>query len=131
MKRHIGIFLAGVAVIAPVAVTAYVVWWVAVQLDKAGRAVLGDVGQRLFIGAGILVIVVSIYLLGLLTHLWLFRRLLGWLERIIDRLPGVKTLYQSVRELMALFGKGSERMGKVVEYHPPGMSGTLLGLLTN
>jgi len=133
MKRQIRIFLAGLLVVVPLAVAAYVVWVVGSGLDGLGnqavRAVWPD--AELPPGLGVLVLIVAIYIIGLLTHLWVFQWAFRLLEGLIARVPGVKVIYESVRDLMKLFGGDAEKMGKVVRYHPPGTDIDLLGIMTN
>ena len=129
MKRQLRIMLAGALVVVPFALTAYVIWWAGVKLDGLGAAVLPEPVQ--FPGVGAVLVIVVIYLTGLLTHLWVFRGLLGWTERMVVRVPGVKTIYESVRDLMKLFGGDSGRMGRTVLYTDPAGGMTVLGILTN
>ena len=76
-------------------------------------------------------VLVGIYLVGLLTHLWIFRWAVGLVEKLVVRVPGVKTVYESVRDLLKLFGGDARRMGRVVLYTPPGTDMTMLAILTN
>lgn len=141
MKKIIQIFLAGVMVVIPFAVTAYVIWAVGAWLDVRGRALLQwrtqwrewqppkELGD--YSGLGILIVLGIIFLIGLLTRSWLFQRILRYFERLIIHMPGVKTIYESMRDLLKLFGRGSERMGRTVLYTPPGSDMSFLGVVTN
>lgn len=132
MKRHVRILLTGVLVAAPFAATAYVVWWVVVALDRLGRAALpGGVQEWLTAGAGVAIVVGGLYLVGLLMHVWVFRWLVGLLERIVQRLPVVKTVYESVRDILKLFAGEPKQMGQVVRYRLPGTDAALLGIRTS
>ncbi len=134
VSKQIRIFFAGALVIAPLAITVWVVWSLGAWLEGMGRSLfisLGITPPKHTYGIGGLIIVALIYFVGLLTHLWLFRGAFGYVERLISRLPGIKTIYESVRDLMKLFGGGSERMGRVVQYSVPGTDMALLGILTN
>jgi len=131
MKKHISIFLTGLVVIIPLGVTIYVIRWITVLLENLGASMIGSFNVRIWPGVGAVAVLAGIYLVGLLTRFWLFRSLLNFFERLIARVPGVKTIYESVRDLMGLFGGDSKRMGRVVEYRPPGGDVTLLGILTN
>ena len=133
MRKQIQILMAGVLVIVPLAITAYVIWFVGVWLDDLGGKAMKVVGLKgdLPPAAGAVLVIASIYLVGLLTHLWVFRGLLRYLERLLVHVPGVKTIYQSVRDLLNLFGGEPGRMGRAVLYQPPGSQVTLLGILTN
>ncbi|KPK85778.1 MAG: hypothetical protein AMJ81_02755 [Phycisphaerae bacterium SM23_33] len=135
MKRQVRIFIAGVMLVAPFAVTAYLVWWAGAGLDRLARGAIGAVAPSpekwLFPGAGALVLLVGIYLVGLLTHLWVFRWGMEKLEKLFARLPVVKTLYESVRDILKLFSGDSRQMGQVVRYRIPGTEADLLGIRTS
>lgn len=135
MNRHLRILLAGVMVIVPLAATVYLVWRAGAALHGLASSLIGAVlpgAQRfLFPGAGVLVVLIGIYLIGLLTHWWVFRRALGLLERALSRLPVVKTIYESIRDVLKLFGGDAEQMGQVVRLRLPGTDIRLLGIRTS
>jgi len=129
MKKQLGIFLAGVMVLVPLVVTVYVVCWLGSTLDGLGREMLPNVA--LPPGVGAVVLIAGVYLVGLATRFWLFQAFWSLLERIVAGVPGVKTLYESVRDLLQLFGGNAGKMGQVVQYSPPGSSMKMLGIRTN
>jgi len=132
MNKHLRIFLAGVVVTTPFVVTAYVIWWIVTKLDSLARIGLESiVGTKLFLGAGVIVVLAAIYLIGLLTHFWVFRWALGLLERLFARLPLVKTIYESARDVIGLFSGDANKMGQVVRYRIPGTEIELLGIQTS
>ena len=141
MKKHVKVFLAGLLVVVPLAVTVYVIvgvgGWLDGLADRLIALALGEGGSeappkdRIPPGLGVLVLLGTIYVVGLLTRVWGFGRAFGALERLIARLPGVKVIYESIRDLMKLFGGDSGQMGRAVRYHPPGTDLYLLGILTN
>jgi len=134
VSKQARIFFAGALVVAPLAITVWVVSSLGAWLEGLGMKLLQSFGvtpPEHTYGVGGLIIIGLIYGVGLLTHLWLFRGAFGYVELLIGRLPGIKTIYESVRDLMKLFGGGSERMGRVVQYSVPGTDMALLGILTN
>jgi uncharacterized membrane protein len=54
-------------------------------------------------GVGFLIIVTGITLFGYFTTLFAFRTLSVWFEQIINRIPLVKLVYSSIKDLMAAF----------------------------
>ena len=56
---------------------------------------------------------------------------MGLLEKLFGRLPVIKTLYESVRDILQLFGGQGERMGQVVRFRMPGTEADLLGIRTS
>ncbi len=135
MKKQLRIFLSGVMVVAPFAVTAYVIWWAGTAMDGLVRSGLGafwpSVEDWWFHGLGVILAIVGIYFIGLLTRLWGFRWVLGLIERIFSRLPGIKSIYESVRDILNLFGGGASKTGKAVLYRVPGTEIDLLGIRTS
>jgi uncharacterized membrane protein len=133
MKTQIRIFLSGALIIVPLAITAYVLYAAAIWLDGLGSRAVARFwpDARLFPGAGALVLVAAIYIVGLLMHVLAFRKLWEYFERLLSRLPGVKIIYESIRDLMRLFGGGAGSMGRTVEYRPEGASLSMLGIVTN
>ena len=129
MKKQLGIFLAGVMVLVPLAVTVYIVYWLGSTLDALGREILPNVA--LPPGVGAVVLIAAVYMVGLATRFWLFQALWSLLERVVAGMPGIKTLYQSLRDLLQLFGGNAGKMGQVVQYSPPGSSMKMLGIRTN
>ncbi|MDY6913497.1 MAG: DUF502 domain-containing protein [Planctomycetota bacterium] len=141
MKKIIQIFLAGIIVIVPFAITVWVIFSAGVWFDEIGKSALAPLWDRFQlhdwrkldelhgIGAGILIVLV--FLVGLATHFWIFRSLIGLVERLFQHVPGVKTIYESVRDLLKLFGRQeSHRMGQTVLYSPPGEQLGMLAILT-
>lgn len=152
MKRHLQTFLGGALVIVPFAITGYLVWWMVSKLGALGSSILGNgkfvdgifphgwlgewkgtdyiPGPLTYVVGSILVLVV-IYFVGMLTRSYIFRKIVDIVERWVTHVPGVKTIYQSVRDLMKLFGGDSAKMGRAVLYKIPQTQITVLGILTN
>jgi len=128
--KQIRIMFSGAMVLVPLVITVWVVWSLGAWLDGLGTKLLPK-DHMLPTGTGVLIIIGVIYVTGLLTHLWVFRGAFGLVERVFVRLPGVKTIYESVRDLLKLFGGDSQEMGRVVQYNVPGTDMSLLGILTN
>ncbi len=130
VARQVRIMFSGAMVLVPLAITVWVVWSLGAWLDELGTRLFSEDAETP-IGIGVLIVIGAIYLVGLLTHLWLFRGAFGLVERLFTRLPGVKMIYESVRDLLKLFGGDSQQMGRVVQYSVPGTDMSLLGILTN
>ncbi|MBT3202388.1 MAG: DUF502 domain-containing protein [Phycisphaerales bacterium] len=129
MKKQLGIFLAGIMTLVPLAITVYAVYWLGSILDQIGAMVLPSI--TLPPGVGVLVLIATVYLVGLVSKLWLFQAIWSILEKLITTMPGVKMLYESLRDLLQLFGGDSSKMGQVVQYTPPGSNMKMLGIRTN
>jgi len=139
MRKLLQVFVAGVMVIIPFAITVWVIatvgqwvgdWgYIILTLGRDPDTVPGNEFLLRLLGA--LIIIMAILLVGLLTHVWVFRWVVGFFERLFQHVPGVKTVYESVRDLLKLFGRDTQQsMGRVVLYNPPGTDLQLLGILT-
>ena len=106
MKRLGRYFLRGLVVITPLALTAWVVWWVVSRVDS-----LVDVGIP---GAGLVITVVGITLVGALASTMLTRGVVGFVDRLLERLPFVRLLYSSTKDLLNAFVGEQRRFNRPV-----------------
>lgn len=95
MTRLLNYFLKGLVFVVPVAITVYVTWRILFGIDSL-------LGFRIP-GAGFLVTVALITLVGFLASNLITRSALGVVERVFHRLPFVRLLYASTRDLLEAF----------------------------
>lgn len=122
----------GLAVIAPLAVTVWVVLFLFRRIDGILQPLLFRVIDRHIPGVGILATLLLLYLIGLLVHALGFRTLYSWIERFLLRLPGIRDVYGSSKTIMDTLTKpGSTGFRRVVtvEYPRPGIR--VLAFVTN
>jgi len=133
MNKQARIFLAGVMLIAPFAVTAYVVWWIGAGVDRLVKPAIQWLVPDAEVppGLGLVVALAAVYGVGLLTHLWAFRGVVRLLERLFSRVPVIRSIFESVRDILGLFGGDAGQMGQVVLYRPPGSEVEMLGIRTS
>lgn len=114
MKRFLTYFLRGLVFLAPIGITLYVCWLVFSTID-------GWLGLPVP-GAGFVVTVLLITLVGFLATNLLTRGLLGLVENAIGHLPFVKLLYSSTRDLLNAFVGEKRRfdVSAIVELVPGG-----------
>ena len=131
MTRHFGILVQGLVVMVPAIFTGWVLWATVAWLDGNMGALLKHIPYlHTFPGLGIMVAIVTIYLIGLLTRLWLFRKGFGFAEQLIRRVPLIKTLYGSVRDMLQFFGGDTDKAkGEAVQVDL-GEMGHMIGVST-
>jgi uncharacterized membrane protein len=100
MRRLAGWFLRGLVITAPAAVTIWVTFAVIRWVD----GLLG-IGIP---GVGLLITLAAITAIGALTSSFLARGVLSWLEELLERVPFVRLLYTSSKDLLNAF-VGEER----------------------
>jgi uncharacterized membrane protein len=95
-------FLTGLVTVLPIVVTIYLlVWlgWLAESfLGQMIRVILPDdlyvPGMGLVVGLGL------ILLIGILMHAWVVRRTFEWSERILYRIPVIRSVYGATRDFL-------------------------------
>jgi uncharacterized membrane protein len=120
MSRLRTYFLTGIVVAGPVAVTAYIVWWF---VDTVDNWVKPLVPQRFWPdtyvpmhvpGIGLVIAVVGLTLLGALTANLVGRTFLNLGEMFLDRMPIVRGLYKSLKQIFqTVFSQSSTSFRKV------------------
>ena len=119
--------LQGLVVTVPIILTVYVLWVSVAWLDVNVRELLPVVDG--VPGAGILIAAAIIYGVGLLANMYLFQSVLKAAEAMINRVPLVKTLYGSVRDMLAFFGGKDKPKGEAMRVDL-GDYGHMLGITT-
>jgi uncharacterized membrane protein len=123
VTRLLNYFLKGVVLVAPLAFTVYV----CVRLFSTIDGWLGIPIP----GVGFVVTVLLITLLGFLASNLLARGFVGALEGLLERLPFVRLLYSSTRDLLNAFVGEQRRFDKPVLVAPyPGGVARALGFVT-
>jgi len=104
-------FMNGLLTFLPLSITIYIVYWILSWADgvfgKPVRAWLNLGGDEnsgyYFYGIGILALIILLVVLGFCLEFYLGRLFLHWSEAIMERIPGIKTLYTSLKEVIAFF----------------------------
>lgn len=130
-------FVAGIVVVAPIAITVTLLWWFVTFVDSKIKPVIQPVVQNIFgplfpervdvfeyvllaiPGIGVLIAVVALIFFGRLATTLLGRTLWSTGERIIDQVPYVRSVYGAVRQLfdaIALSNEGHFEEVVLVEY---------------
>jgi uncharacterized membrane protein len=123
MPRIINYFLRGLVVTAPVALTLYICWAVFVRLDSWLHLPVP--------GAGFLLTLALITLVGFLASNLMTRGLVAMVEALLQRLPFVRLLYTSTKDLLNAFVGEKRRFDRpVVVALIPGGSAKALGFVT-
>ncbi|MCX6991119.1 MAG: DUF502 domain-containing protein [Chlamydiae bacterium] len=125
------IFKRGLIAIAPLAATIALIQWLFTTLEGIFsvpiKAVIGD--QYYFRGMGIIVALFFICLIGSIINNWIVQKLSSYAELLLKKIPLVKTLYNSIGELMSYFrSKEKQNQGGVVLIDILGVK--LVGLVT-
>ena len=121
----------GLIALTPIAITIAVVFWLFGILESTFsgplKALVGE--EYYFKGLGILVALLFIFAVGIVINNWLIKKIYHWGERILIRIPLIKTVYTSIYDLLSFFnGEKGLKQGKVVSFEWSGLR--ILGLVT-
>lgn len=123
MTRILNYFFKGLVFLAPLVFTVYV-------CVRVFRTIDGWLGLRIP-GVGFLVTVALITMFGFLAQSFLTRGALSLVERVFERLPFVRLLYTSARDLLNAFVGDKRRFDKPVLVTPyPGGVARVFGFVT-
>jgi uncharacterized membrane protein len=123
-------FLTGLIVAGPVAVTLWLIWWFVTWVDNLVRPII-PVAYRpetylpvKIPGLGLIIAFVALTLLGFLTANLVGRRLVNFGEGLLNRMPIVRPIYRTSKQIFLTLFSSSEssfRQVGLVEFPAPGM----------
>ncbi len=127
------LFLKGLAVVIPVALTLAILWWMATSAERLMGTVLKfTLPEGWYVpGMGLVSGLALIALIGLLSHVLIFQKLFNLGDAIFHRLPLIKTIYTAIKDFIGYLNPDKEsEMNKVVMVQLPGQPFQLIGFVT-
>jgi uncharacterized membrane protein len=122
-------FFTGLVAFGPIAVTAYIAWWVVDTIDNwvrpwLPRSLWPDGYLPFHVpGFGVLIAIVGLTLLGFLTANFIGRSLVRFGEAMLDRTPFVRGVHKGLKQVFeTIFSQSGSQFRKVglVEFPAPG-----------
>jgi uncharacterized membrane protein len=108
--------LTGLVTVLPVALTFYLLYWLAVSAE----AVLGDI-IRLVLpknlywpGLGLIAGLVALFVVGLLMHTYAVQRMFVKGEQLFYHMPLIKSVYRAIRDFLEYFSSTKKKEFKQV-----------------
>jgi uncharacterized membrane protein len=100
-----GIFLTGFAVIIPIGLTLYILFFIISMIDNwlmfLPDKYHPDTLLRFHVpGLGIIVTVILIFICGLVTKSYFGRRIFNLWENFVEKIPVVRSLYQPIKQIV-------------------------------
>jgi uncharacterized membrane protein len=123
MKKKLKrIFLTGLAVVIPAGLTLYILFFIIDMMDNL---------LRIIPNLGVIVTVILIFICGLVTTSYLGNRLVGFGERIVGKIPVVRSIYQAIKRISeSLFMDKAQSFKKVVIVEYPRRGVYSIGFIT-
>jgi uncharacterized membrane protein len=100
LNRLLGYFLRGLLVILPIAATA---WLLYSLISLADTAIQENILKTHIPGLGVLIIILTITLVGMFATGFITRPLFELFDTLMERAPGVKHIYSSVKDMTEAF----------------------------
>jgi uncharacterized membrane protein len=130
MSRIRNYFLTGLIVAGPVAITIWLIWWFVTWVDNLMRPLIPSTYHPdtylpyNIPGLGLIFAFTALTLLGFLTANLVGRRLVAFGESVLNRMPIVRPIYRTAKQIFETLFSSSEssfRHVGLVEFPSPGM----------
>lgn len=101
--------IAGLLLVAPIVLTIYALIWSFNLLDGILSPIVIKIAGRPLPGVGLVSGFLITLLAGVLTRGWVTRRLMKWMELSVSRLPLIRPLYGTLKQLTNALLSGSDK----------------------
>lgn len=123
--RILNLFFQGLIILAPIVITT----WAVVSLFKFVDGILPNLLHVLFPdfvkldalgspekipGLGFLIVVLIVLIVGYISSSFIVTKLVEWFDLILEKTPGVKVIYSTVKDLMEAFAGNKRKFNKAV-----------------
>ena len=123
--RILNLFFQGLIILAPIVITT----WAVVSLFKFVDGILPNLLHVLFPdlvkldalgspekipGLGFLIVVLIVLIVGYISSSFIVTKLVEWFDMILEKTPGVKVIYSTVKDLMEAFAGNKRKFNKAV-----------------
>jgi uncharacterized membrane protein len=113
MKKFVAYFMQGLVLVAPLAITVYIILVIFNFIDGLLRNMLESWMGHIVPGFGLLIIAVLLTFLGYIGQYVVFNPFLRVWERLLDKAPLLKVIYSSLVDLFSAF------VGKEKKFNSP------------
>jgi uncharacterized membrane protein len=108
LRKIFRYFIQGVIILAPIGITAYVLWWMFNKID-------GILEPYIRIpGVGFAIIIVFVVLVGWVSSHFLMGGFINFFDAWMERTPGVKFIYSSTKDFFEAFAGEKRKFNKAV-----------------
>jgi uncharacterized membrane protein len=135
-KKLKRIFLTGLAVVIPAGLTIYILFFITGMMDNLLKIIPFDYQPDNLLhfhipGLGIIFTVLLIFICGLVTTSYLGNRMVVFGERIVGKIPFVRSIYQAIKRIAeGLFMDRAQSFKKVVIVEYPRRGAYSIGFIT-
>lgn len=132
MKTLFKNFINGIITIVPIIIVVYVIYKTFVFLDSLLGNFLRPYMKNDYIpGIGLLLTILLITFLGFLSTRYITGKLIRLIDRLLERIPVVKTIYSVIKDTVQSFLGEKKSFSKVAVVTIPGTAMKSLGFITS
>lgn len=118
MRKLLQYFLQGILVLAPIAITIWVIVNVFNWLDQLIPVYINLSGNAqhpfYFPGLGFLMVIAGLIIVGYVSSFFVISRMLSFFDHLLEKTPGVKIIYSFVKDFSEAFAGKKRKFQKAV-----------------
>lgn len=133
MNHFKNTFIKGLITILPLVVTVYFIYWFVVETEGLVRTTISTVLPTKYYvpGLGLIAVVCLVYIVGLVASAWIGRKLVSIGESVLEKVPLVKTIYRSMKDLLNYFDVSDEsKLNKPAIFFNEQLGAHMIGFVT-
>lgn len=132
LKRAVNYFFQGLLFISPITLTIWALYATFQFIDGLLISYLDKILERHIPGLGLVVLILSITVIGVLGSTIFFRPLLSYFDSLLVKAPLIKIVYTSIKDLVSAFVGQKKRFNEpVLVKIGQGIEMEKLGFVTN
>lgn len=103
--------LTGLVTILPVALTIYLLYWMAVSAESVLGSMIRSIFPQVLYwpGIGLIATLAVAFVVGLLMHAYVVQQLFAKGEQILYRMPLIKSVYKAIRDFFQYFSPTAKK----------------------
>ena len=117
-KKLLQYFLQGLLILAPIAITAYSIFWVVTSIDSllpifTYKDLQGNVKVQNY-GIGFLIIIAALIVIGYFSSFFITGRVVSFVDKLLEKTPGIKYIYSTTRDFFEAFAGDKKKFTRNV-----------------
>ncbi|MCX6315283.1 MAG: DUF502 domain-containing protein [Chitinophagaceae bacterium] len=117
-RKFLQYFLQGLLILAPVAITAYSIFWVVSSIDSwipifTYVDTNGMVHVRNY-GIGFVIIIAALIIIGYFSSFFITGRIVSFMDKVLEKTPGIKYIYSTTRDFFEAFAGDKKKFTRNV-----------------
>ena len=108
VKKIIRYFIQGLIILAPIGITAYVLYWLFDKVDSILRPYVN------IPGLGFAIIILFILLVGWISSSFLMGGFINFFDQWMERTPGIKFIYSSTKDFFEAFAGDKKKFNQAI-----------------